>query len=404
MVIIFNIVLSLLQILIAIGLCYHCILLVAGAIKHHPQRAIRSSRHRFAIAIPAHNESAVVAQTLEQLKCQDYPNDLFTIYVVADHCQDDTAQVAREHGAQCYERQTEPHGRKAYALQWLLQRILDTNIPYDAIVIFDADSCVDSQFLQTMDHALDGQYAVLQGNHIIADPGESPFSGLAAVDMRLNNLLHNRAKHNLGFSCRLMGDAMCFKTEVLRQYGWPADSLGEDREYGLYLLTQGIKVGYVPEAISYGQAAPSWKTAAAQRIRWYGGVSEIRRKFIAQLLKLFLQRRDLALLDQAIELSLPPFTFLASLSVVIAGMQLIWPALQPLFSLAPVLLMATAWVAFPFVGLAIDTAPFSLYKALLHGPIYVVWRLWAGLRARFLGQKVRWVRTPRREELSQRGK
>ncbi len=404
MIVTINVILSLLQLLILFGLCYHYALLIASAIKHNTEKTATPHHHRFAIAIPAHNESAVLAQTLEQLKLQNYPSDLVTTYVAADHCQDNTAQVAREHGAQGYERQAEPRGRKAYALQWLLQKILDTGILYDAVVVFDADSRVDPQFLQTMDRALAGRYAVLQGNHIIANPEENRFSSLAAVDMRLNNLLRNQAKHNLGFSCRLMGDAMCFRTAVLRQYGWPSDSLGEDREHGVYLLTQGVKIGYAPEAISYGQAAPSWKTASTQRVRWYGGVSEIQKKFIARLLKLTLQKRDMALLDQAIELSLPPFSFLAVLSVVIAGVQLLWPALQPLFSLTPALLMAAAWVAFPFVGLAIDKAPLSLYKALLYSPLYVAWRLWTGLRARLLGKHVRWVRTPRREELSGREK
>jgi len=97
-------------------------------------------------------------------------------------------------------------------------------------------------------------HRVLQGRHVIITPQSNRFSGLADVDMRLNNLLRNKAKCNLGLSARLMGDAMCFASEVIRGYGWHADSLGEDREYGLYLLAQGIKTIYVHEAVSFGQA------------------------------------------------------------------------------------------------------------------------------------------------------
>ncbi len=396
-----NVILSLLQLLVLFGLGYYYTLLIASTIKSGVQKAPAASKRRFAIAIPAHNESVVLAQTLDQLKQQDYPATLVDIYVVADHCQDNTAQVAREHGAVCFERNVEPRGRKVYPVQWLLGKILDTAIPYDAIVIFDADSYVDSRFLAAMNMALEGCYTVLQGKHVIANPEENRFSGLAAIDMRLNNLLRNQAKHNLGFSCRLMGDAMCFNTEVIRRYGWPSDSLGEDREYGVYLLTQGIKTGYAPGAISYGQAAPSWKTASTQRIRWYGGVTEIQKKFIVRLLKLAYQKRDLAILDQAVELLLPPFTLLAMLSIAVAGLQYLWPPAQPLFSRPIALLMLCAWVAFPFIGLAIDKAPLSLFKVLLYSPFYVLWRLWTGLRARILGRRVRWVRTQRREEISE---
>lgn len=399
MILALNVALSLLQLLLLFGLCYYYALLMASASQPKAEKTPVSPKNRFAIAIPAHNESTVLAQTLEQLKQQSYPTALVDTYVVADHCQDNTAQVAREHGARCYERDVEPRGRKVYALQWLLAQILDTAIPYDVVVIFDADSHVDPQFLATMNAALEGRYAVLQGQHVIANPGENRFSGLAAVDMRLNNRLRNQAKHNLGFSCRLMGDAMCFRAEVIRRYGWPSDSLGEDREYGVYLLTQGVKIGYAPEAISYGQAAPGWKTASTQRVRWYGGVTEIQKKFIPRLLKLAFHTRDLTIVDQAIELLLPPFSLLAVLSAVMVGLHVLWPLAQPLFSRPVSLLILCAWVAFPFVGLLIDRAPLSLYKVLLYSPFYVLWRLWTGLRARVLGKHVRWVRTPRREEI-----
>ena len=49
---------------------------------------------RFAIAIPAHNEEAVIGQTIAKLKHQNYPIDLFDIFVVADFCSDQTAQIA----------------------------------------------------------------------------------------------------------------------------------------------------------------------------------------------------------------------------------------------------------------------------------------------------------------------
>jgi len=388
---------SFLQLVVAVGLGYHYLLLVASLLRQQTTRTNHLPSKSFAIAIPAHNEEAVLPETTSVLRTQNYPPHLFDIYVVADHCEDDTAQVARRSGAICYERGEEPRGRKAYALQWLLERILTCGKHYDALVIFDADSRVDPDFLQTMDRALAPERPVLQGRHVIANPEESTFSGLAAVDMRLNNLLRNQAKQNLGLSCRLMGDAMCFSSEVIRQYGWPADSLGEDREYGLYLLTQGIRVGYVPEAISVGQAAPGWRDASTQRLRWYGGVFQIRSKF-AKLFGLGLRRRDWAALDQAVELLLPPFSVLALLSVCVAGIQWMWSSLRPLFPLPVSVGFVLAWVLFPFLGLWIDRAPTSAYQALLYGPFYLVWRLWLGFQARIRGKRVRWVRTKRREE------
>lgn len=394
-----GIVLSFLQIVVAAGLAYYYLLLVASLPRRKATRSTRPPKTSFAIAIPAHNEEAVLEETIVLLRTQDYQSDLFDIFVAADHCDDNTAQVARRNGAICYERSEGPRGRKAYTLQWLLERILTRGKHYDALVVFDADSRVDPDFLQAMDRALVPERSVLQGRHIIANPEESTFSGLAAVDMRLNNLLRNRAKQNLGLSCRLMGDAMCFSSEVIREHGWPADSLGEDREYGLYLLTQGVRVGYVPEAISIGQAAPGWREASTQRLRWYGGVFQIQKDFALKLFGLGLRKHNWAALDKALELLLPSFSLLALLSVCVAAIQGVWSSLHVLFPLPASIACVLAWVLFPFLGLWIDRASASSYRALLYSPFYLLWRLWLGFQAKVLGGRVRWVRTRRREEI-----
>ena len=117
-------VLVLLQGLILACLGYQVILAVASAWPQRPISAAPSRRLRFALAIPAHNEASVLPATLARLREQAYPKELFDVHVVADHCTDSTADVTRQGGAIAHERNDLPVGRKAYALQWLLQRIL----------------------------------------------------------------------------------------------------------------------------------------------------------------------------------------------------------------------------------------------------------------------------------------
>jgi cellulose synthase/poly-beta-1,6-N-acetylglucosamine synthase-like glycosyltransferase len=216
--------------------------------------------------------------------------------------------------------------------------------------------------------------------------------------MRLNNLLRNQAKRNLGLSCRLMGDAMCFAASVILEHGWPTESMCEDREYGLYLLTRGIRVGYVPEAISYGQAAPGWRAASWQRLRWYRGARQIQQRLALKLLGLGLRKGDWAALDGAVELLLPPYSVLALLSVLALIVQVMCPSLPFLLPLAVSTSLASLWVIFPFAGLFADRAPLSAYGALLYGPFYLLWRISVGLWARVRGERVRWVRTQRHGE------
>lgn len=60
--------------------------------------------HKFAVVIAARNESAVIGQLINSIKKQKYPAELVDIYVVADNCTDNTAEVARQAGAQVYVR------------------------------------------------------------------------------------------------------------------------------------------------------------------------------------------------------------------------------------------------------------------------------------------------------------
>ena len=79
--------------------------------------------HKYAILIPARNEETVIGNLINSIKKQDYPQDLITIFVVADNCTDNTAQIAREKGAICYEHHNPDERTKGFALKYLFEQI-----------------------------------------------------------------------------------------------------------------------------------------------------------------------------------------------------------------------------------------------------------------------------------------
>jgi cellulose synthase/poly-beta-1,6-N-acetylglucosamine synthase-like glycosyltransferase len=253
-----------------------------------------------------------------------------------------------------------------------------------------------------MDAHLAAGARVLQGQHIISNPQDSSLAAMAAVDMRLNNRLRNQSRRNLGFACRLMGDAMVFDTQLLRRVGWLGESIVEDREYGYQLLLRGIRVQYVPEAKSYGQAASSWKQAEPQRLRWYQGVADLQRRLAGPLISGAVRQRSLALVDGALELLMPAFSILWAASalnlLLVAGLYAFGHAQYLVLRLPGSLLLLVAWSLYPVTGLIADRAPLWSFKTLLLGPLYLVWRLWISALARKRGDRIAWVRTQRREE------
>ena len=87
---------------------------------------------RYGVLIAARNEQAVIGQLIDSIRGQDYPQDLLDIFVVADNCTDDTAQVARARGATVYERQNKYLVGKGYALHFLLGKIYESGKRYAA--------------------------------------------------------------------------------------------------------------------------------------------------------------------------------------------------------------------------------------------------------------------------------
>lgn len=380
---------------VAASLLYYYAMLIAG---RHPRRVQEApdasgTSVRFAVAIPAHNEEAVIGRTVSSLRCSAYCPDLFDVHVVTDYCSDMTARAARAAGAVVHERSVGLRGRKGYALAWLLERLLEHPARYDAVVVFDADSRVEPDFLAQMTRALAKGDVVLQGRHVIANPDVSTFSALADADMRINNRIRNQAKENLGLSARLMGDAMCFARGVLESHPFRADSLTEDREYGIQLVASGVRIGFVTEAVSKGQATARWRDATGQRLRWYAGVGQLQRRYIGRLLSAALKRRSLDAFVLAVELAVLPFSLLSALAIGLVVMILLLPLTSRAGLLVPGLFLAGAALLYPVVGLLVEQAPLADFRALAHGPLYAAWRVWIGLRAQLLRDKVPWVRT-----------
>lgn len=354
----------------------------------------------FIVVVPAHNEAAVIQTTVQRMFMMNYPRDLFTIHVVADHCSDDTADVARRAGAIVHERKSGSRTGKGAALSWLFQRILSEN-NCDAVVIFDADTQVDQNFLGVMDARLAEGAQVIQGQHVISNPDAGWFPALTWVMFLIDNRFQNQGRSNLGWSAKNMGDSICFRADVLRRTGW-GDGLTEDYELRHRLLLEGIRIAYEPSAIGYGEAPCTWQQARAQRTRWLTGTRDAKRHYAKKLLIEGVKRQDGALIDGVLQMYLPSYSTLTVLciSAIIVQVLMNW-LIDPIISLN----LIVAWIgalgfffSYPFLGLALERAPLKAYLAILSGPFFILWRTWLALNVRLGNRPVTWIRTVHGEQ------
>ena len=152
---------------------YQLVVSLCSLVKLKDKPIIEDKQNRFMAIIPAHNEEKVVGNLIASLKRQNYPKELYDIYVIADNCTDNTAKVAKEAGAIVYERFDEEHKTKGYALNWFLKQKIEENAPYDAFCIFDADNIVDENFIKNMNKKLCQGEEVVQGYRDIKNPTDS---------------------------------------------------------------------------------------------------------------------------------------------------------------------------------------------------------------------------------------
>ena len=271
-------------------------------------------KNRFAILIPAHNEGTVISNLIKNLSELNYPRNLYEIFVIADNCSDDTAEIARNAGATVYERFDEVKKSKGYALEWMFGKLDET---FDAVVIFDADNLVHTEFLSAMNNHLCSGDKIIQGFLDAKNPYDSWVSGTFAIAFWLIDYVSHQAKTNIGLSAVLGGTGMCISLEVIKKIDWRARCLVEDMEYTMRALTNGIKTTWAAEAIVYDEKPITFKASWIQRKRWAQGQFDVAHRFIPQMLKSGWRLKDIRIWDGCIYLLQPYFLMLWTIYLVL---------------------------------------------------------------------------------------
>ena len=257
--------------LVTIFWLYQITISVCSLIKLKDKPMKIKKNHKFMAIIPAHNEESVVGNLIESLKKQDYPKELFDIYVIADNCTDRTAEVAKNFGAIVYERFDEEHKTKGYAMQWFLKQKIEENADYDAFCVFDADNIADCNFIKNMNKKLCQGETVVQGYRDIKNPTDTWITAGYAIFYWTMNRFYHLARYNLGLSPLINGTGFMVRFDVIKPDGWNTKTLTEDIEFSLKNIINGNKLGWAVDAKVYDEQPLGFKQSWSQRSRWTVG-------------------------------------------------------------------------------------------------------------------------------------
>ena len=381
----------------AAAFAVYLLVLSVAALFYSPLQARSGPTSRLTVLIPAHDESALIGRCVRSFGAQTYPRHLVRVVVVADNCTDDTASIAGSAGADAVLVRDEPKARgKGRALRWAMDILLFKPGAPDEIVVVDADSVADPDFLMALVQPFEAGAQAVQGESLLYGDG-STLSELRVAAFRLVNRVRPSGRSVLGLpATSLAGNGMLLARDLLLARPWEAYTSAEDLEYGLDLQMAGVRIAFAGRAVVLSPPAPNAVAAATQQLRWEGGKVHLARTRIPQLVVHAVRRRRPLLLVTAFELALPPLGFIAAAAAAgtLLGTALTAGGVIPAWTLVPWCLAATAIVLFVLIGLRAGQASRSEYRALLRAPWFVATKPARALGImRFRGDT--WVRTER---------
>ncbi len=304
------------QLMIVFFTVYYFVISWFGLFGKKREVKIYDESKTFAMLVCAHNEEAVIASLVDNLQKLNYNNKLYDVFVVADNCVDNTAEVARKAGAIVYERFNGVEKGKGYAMDWFFNKLFNMERQYDAVCIFDADNLVHPNFLQEMNSRLCNGEKLIQGYLDSKNPEDTWVSGVFSISFWIVNHIWHLAKYNIGLSACLGGTGMCIEMGMLKRYGWGATCLTEDMEFTMKAMMENIPTTWAHDAIIYDEKPLTFKAAWNQRMRWAQGHFDVANRFMLPMFKKAFRERDLKVLDCTVNLIQPYFLMISTFFVL----------------------------------------------------------------------------------------
>ena len=327
----FDLIMIPLQLLIVFFTIYYFTLSFFGLFGRRPEEKIYDEQKTFAMIVCAHNEEQVIGQLVENLHLLNYSDHLYDIFVVADNCKDNTAQIARQAGAIVYERFNDNEKGKGFAMDWMFQRLFEMERQYDAVCVFDADNLVHPNFLREMNSRLCKGERLIQGYLDSKNPNDT--------------------------------------------WIWGATCLTEDMEFTMKALLEGIPTTWAHDAIVYDEKPLTFMQSWNQRKRWAQGHFDVANRYIGKLFVKGIKERNIVVLDGIINLFQPYFLLISTFFVICSYIYQFYPFYtNVLYAILPLevwTLIGIGQYIFPMIVLFKIHASFKSWMYLLLYPLFI---------------------------------
>ncbi len=317
---------------------YHVMIGVMG-FKRPREYKKAGPKTRFAVLIAARNEEKVIGNLIDTLTSQNYPKELYRIFVIPNHCTDATRGIALEHGAEIIDC-TVTVRKKGDVLQFAFNK-LEKNGDFDAYCVFDADNLADGNFLAEVNNAFCSGENIVQGCRNSKNPEDGMTAGSHSIYLGAMNKFCFQARTACKISSIVVGTGFAFKKGVLAKLGgFNTASVTEDLEFSAQCVMAGEKIVFLPGAKFYDEQPLGFRQSCIQRQRWSYGTIQIFKMYAKRLYRCYIKEKNCSVFDQFM-LNIAPFVQVLGLLTAVMGISFLqhsiytwaWLGVNILFSL-----------------------------------------------------------------------
>lgn len=265
--------------------CLLCFFLLSLFLRREKHEGVHipaaAPQTRFAVIIPARNESRVIEGNLRALQNADYPAELLKTYVIVESMEDPTVEICKRYpNTEIYLRRNYERAGKGPALDECLKSIFATDEQFDAVLLLDADNVITHRFLSRLNDAFVAGYDAACGKRNNKDWNASATSAASGLTFMVINTLQNKAKAERGMNVMFTGTGFYIRYDILKKLGgWPFSTMTEDYEFSTYALCNGITTTYLEDAIYYDEQPAGLWQSIIQRTRWVKGFFSVRCRY-----------------------------------------------------------------------------------------------------------------------------
>ena len=238
------------------------------------------------VFIAAHNEEAVIANSLEALLDVDYPPERIRLMPVNDRSTDRTREIIDGYVARFPGRITPFHRTGGKPGKSAALKDATELVESDIIIIFDADYVPGKGLIkQLVAPFLDPETGAVMGRVVPLNTGSNLLTRLLDLERSGGYQVDQQARMNLRMVPQYGGTVGGVRRAALEGIGgWRDDALAEDTDLTYRLLLAGWKTVYQNRSECYEEVPESWPVRVRQIMRWAKGHNQVALRYSGRLL------------------------------------------------------------------------------------------------------------------------